>query len=45
MILHPDTSLFLLGKNGIFQSSLTMGELLDEERDEDGFLYLCYLAR
>ncbi|GIY64590.1 autophagy-related protein 8c [Caerostris darwini] len=42
MILNHDASIYLLSKGKVLPPSWTMGEVFNEEKDEDGFLYLTY---
>ncbi|KAG8190727.1 hypothetical protein JTE90_024861 [Oedothorax gibbosus] len=44
MFLHNDASLLLVAGKEILHSSFKMGEVFDECKDEDGFLYLAYNA-
>lgn len=44
--LHPNQAFFLLAnQRSICQNSLSVVELYDRERDDDGFLYLVYASQ
>ncbi|KAL1430777.1 hypothetical protein MTO96_002376 [Rhipicephalus appendiculatus] len=46
MELHPSQAFFLLiNQNVMAPVSATLGDLYNEERDEDGFLYLTYASQ
>lgn len=46
MELHPSQAFFLLiNQNLMAPVSATLGDLYNEERDEDGFLYLTYASQ
>uniref|UniRef100_L7M386 Putative ubiquitin domain of gaba-receptor-associated protein n=1 Tax=Rhipicephalus pulchellus TaxID=72859 RepID=L7M386_RHIPC len=46
MELHPSQAFFLLiNQNIMAPVSATLGDLYNEERDEDGFLYLTYASQ
>lgn len=40
--LEPDKSIFLFINNKIFPNSALMNDIYNEEKDEDGFLYIVY---
>lgn len=42
LLLSHDTVLYLLVGENMPENDIKMGDLFDERRDEDSFLYICY---